>query len=322
MVAAGNTVVAHAHPGGARCAAMSVQAFNQAIERELGFSNVVTIVAEPTLDSFDLLTKNEYVDLLCITGGPGVVKAAMKSGKRSICAGPGNPPVLVDETADLDKAARDILYGAAYDNNLLCIGEKQVFVVDAAYNEFVRAFERAGVVKLNQNELDRLTGEAFTTSKDAGGCSHAVLNRDLVGADPSVLAERAGRSVPSSTELLFAETDVDHLFVEEEQMMPIIPVIRVRDVDEGIELAKKSEHGFKHSAMIHSLNVDHMSRMVRALDCTLFVKNGPCMAGLGSGGEGYLSFSIATTTGEGVTTPDTFTRKRRCVMVDQLNMYG
>ena len=321
MVAAGNTVVINPHPGGAKCAAVAVAAFNQAIERELGISNIATTVANPTLESFDAICKSEHIRLLCVTGGPAVVNAAMKSGKRSICAGPGNPPVLVDVCADLDKAASDIIIGAAFDNNLLCIGEKQIFVVDKVYNQFLQSMKKAGAVQLNTNKLAKLTAEAFTTDGTGGGCSHPVLNRDLVGADPTVLARHAGISVPNDTQLLFAETDLDHAFVMEEQMMPMVPVIRVKDVQQGIEYSRISEHGYKHSAMIHTLNVQHMTDMARAMDCTLFVKNGPCVAGLGTGGEGYPSFSVATTTGEGITTPTTFTRTRRCVMVDQLRIY-
>jgi aldehyde dehydrogenase len=179
----------------------------------------------------------------------------------------------------------------------------------------------AGAAELNSGQVERLTTAAFTFSKDAGGCSHAAVNRKLVGADAAVLAQHAGANVAASTPLLFAETPADHAFVVEEQMMPMIPIVRVRSVEEGIELARRSEHGYKHSAIIHSLNVDHMTQMARALDTTLFVKNGPCVAGLGLGGEGYLSYSIATTTGEGITTPTTFTRTRRCVMVDNLRIY-
>lgn len=321
MVAAGNTVVFNAHPGGARCGASAVAEFNRAIERETGLSNVVTIVEQPSLDSFNAICKNGDVNLLCVTGGPGVVEAAMQSGKRAICAGPGNPPVLVDETARLDRAARDIILGGAYDNNLLCIGEKQIFVVDAVYSQFIKAFKEAGAQQLNSSQLERLTQVAFTTAADAGGCSHPVLNRDMVGVDPSVLAEHAGVNIPANTQLLFAETGEDHPFVIEEQMMPLVPVIRVKDVEDGIRAAKTSEHGYKHSSMIHSLNIEHMTAMARALDSTLFVKNGPCVAGLGSGGEGYASFSVATTTGEGITTPMTFTRRRRCVMVDNLQIF-
>ncbi len=321
IVAGGNTAVFNAHPGGAKCAATAVRTFNAEIERELGISNIITIIEEPTLDSFNELCASPDVNLLVITGGPGVVKAAMASGKRAICAGPGNPPVVVDESARLDKAARDIIFGASFDNNLLCIGEKQIFVLDKVYSQFLEAFKRAGAVQLNDRELNALTAEAFNTTNGAGGCSKAVLNRALVGASPDMLAKIAGRSIPQGTELLFAETDKDHLFVEEEQMMPMVPVIRVRDIHEAVELAKESEHNYKHSSMIHTLNVEHMTYMAKALDSTLFVKNGACTAGLGIGGEGYSSFSIATTTGEGITTPLTFTRKRRCVMVDNLNLF-
>lgn len=321
IVAAGNAVVFNPHPGGARSAALAVRTYNEAIFAALGIENLVCTVEKPTLESFDALTKNEFIRLLCVTGGPAVVGAAMKSGKRAICAGPGNPPVLVDGTGCMKKAARDILQGGAFDNNLLCIGEKQVFVLEQFADKFIDGLKAAGGVQLNASQLAKLTAAAFTTSKDAGGCSHAVLNRKLVGADASVLAQLAGASASASTPMLFAETDADDAFVLEEQMMPMLPVVRVKSVEQGIEFAKKSEHGYKHSAIIHSLNVDHMTLMARALDTTLFVKNGPSVAGLGLGGEGYLSYSIATTTGEGITTPSTFTRTRRCVMVDNLRIY-
>lgn len=320
MVAAGNSVVFNAHPGGAKCAVAAIHAFNEAIRKEVGIENIATIIETPSLDSFEAICGNEQVKLLCVTGGPGIVKAAMKSGKRAVCAGPGNPPVLVDETADLRKAAESIIIGGGYDNNLLCIGEKEVFVVKSVYNDFLREFDAAGARKLDGKQLDTLTKAAFTFKGDGGGCSHPVVNRDLIGRDASVLAGIAGAQVPGDCPMLYAETGPDHLFVVEEQMMPMVPVIAVDSVDQGIELSKVAEHGYKHSSMIHSLNVINMTKMARALESTLFVKNGPCVAGLGSGGEGYASFSVATTTGEGITTPDTFTRKRRCVLVDSLSL--
>mgnify|MGYP000079587816 CR=1 FL=1 len=320
MVAAGNTVVFNAHPGGAKCAAVAVKAFNEAIKREVGIENIATIIETPSLESFSAICAHPKVRLLCVTGGPGIVNAAMKSGKRAICAGPGNPPVVVDETADLKKAAEAIIFGGGYDNNLLCIGEKEVFVVKSVYKEFLRQFEAAGAKKLTNAQLEQLTQAAFTFKGDGGGCSHPVLNRALVGADASKLAEIAGTRVAANCPMLYAETDAEHLFVIEEQMMPMMPIIPVDDVDQGIAMAKVAEHGYKHSSMIHSLNVINMTKMGRALESTVFIKNGSCMAGLGAGGEGYASFSIATTTGEGITTPDTFTRKRRCVLVDSLSM--
>ena len=321
IVAAGNSVVFNPHPGGARCAALAVREYNQAIQRELGIENLICTIEEPSLESFDLICKNEQIVIMAITGGPAVVKAAMKSGKRSICAGPGNPPVVVDDTADLANAARCVIEGAAFDNNLLCIGEKAVFVVDSVFDRFAGEMEKAGAFRLQRPELKRLAAEAFTYKEDDGGCSHAAVNRKYIGAGTDVLGRAAGVSVPAGTDLLFAEApDSSCPFVQEEQMMPMLPLVRVPDFETAVREAKQAEHGYCHSSIIHSTNVAHMTHMGRELDTTIFVKNGPCVAGLGLGGEGYLSYSIATATGEGVTTPKTFTRVRRCIMVENLRI--
>ncbi|RME93935.1 MAG: aldehyde dehydrogenase family protein, partial [Verrucomicrobia bacterium] len=322
MVAAGNAAVFNAHPGAYRCAVMAARIINEAIYHELGIENLACIIDPPTLDSFNAIARNPHVRILCVTGGPGVVAAAMKSGKRAICAGPGNPPVLVDGTSCLDRAAQCVVYGAAYDNNLLCIGEKEVFVLEPYADKFMNAMEKHGAFRLTPEQVDKLREAAFVFPEGKGaGCGHAVVNRDLVGRDPEVLGRAAGALIPSGTQLLFAETTADDLFVLEEQMMPFLPVVRVKSVEEGIALAKKAERGYKHSSMIHSHDVAHMTEMAKALETTLFVKNGSCLAGLGNGGEGYANFSIATTTGEGICNPRTFTRVRRCVMVDKLRIF-
>jgi aldehyde dehydrogenase len=279
------------------------------------------VITEPTLETADIIFHHPDVAMICVTGGPAVARAALNSGKRAVVAGPGNPPVVVDETADLDRAARAIIQGSAYDNNLLCISEKEVFVVDAVFDRLLQAMENAGAVRLNSSQIDRLTQAAITQVGD-GTDRHDVAAKDFLGQDASVLARAAGVEVPASTELLCGETDEHNPFVSVEQMMPFLPFVRCRNVDEAIEMARHYEHGFRHTAIIHSQNVRNMTKMGRAMDTTLFVKNGPCMAALGLGGEGYLSFSIATPTGEGVTTPLTFTRERRCSMIDDLCVLG
>ena len=322
MVAAGNSVVFNAHPGAAKCALAAVRVFNEAIHRDLGIENLACLIDPPTLDSFQALAKNDHVKLLCVTGGPGVVKAAMASGKRAVCAGPGNPPVLVDGTSCLERAAQQVILGASYDNNVLCIGEKEVFVLDRIFDAFLAALEKSGACRLSSAQLERLTQAAFTFPPGhGGGCAEPVVNRALIGKDVPVLAQAAGVNAPAGTPLLFAETEANHPFVQEEQMMPFLPVVRVRSVEEGIEGARIAERGYKHSAMIHSHDVANMTAMAKALETTLFVKNGSCLAGLGNGGEGYSNFSIATTTGEGICNPRTFTRMRRCVMVDKLRIF-
>ncbi len=319
MIAAGNTLVVNPHPSGKRVAAEGVRRFNEAIYRDMGIDNLICVMAEPTLETADIIFKHRDVKLICVTGGPGVARAALNSGKRAIVAGPGNPPVVIDETADLDRAARSIIQGGSYDNNLLCIAEKEVFVVDQVFDRMMDAMERAGAARLICKEIAELTRNAII---QVGDDNHDAPAKDFLGQDAAVLARGAGRPVADDVELLFGETDESNPFVPVEQMMPFVPFVRVRDVDEAIAKAKHYEHGFKHTAIIHSTNVHNMTKMGRALETTLFVKNGPCMASLGLGGEGYLSFSIAGPTGEGVTTPLTFTRERRCSMIDDLWILG
>jgi aldehyde dehydrogenase len=295
-----------------------VQLFNKAIHESIGIDNLLTIIARPTLESAQAIFAHREVRLLCVTGGPAVGRAALRSPKRAIVAGPGNPPVVVDETADLERAARSIVRGAAYDNNLLCIGEKEVFAVAAIFDELMEAMTRYRAHRLDHKQIAALTKAAFVPAADDK--DKLVVGKDLLGKDAAVLAEYAGVKVPSGTELLYGETDEAHPFVDHEQMMPFVPFVRVPDVDTAIALAKKWEHGFKHTSVIHSRNVEAITRMGRELDTSLFIQNGPSMAGLGSGGEGYLSYSIATPTGEGVTTPLTFARQRRSSTVGSLRV--
>lgn len=319
MLAGGNAIVVNPHPSGKRVAVEGVRRYNEAIQREFGIDNLICVIAEPTLETANDLFAHRDIALICVTGGPAVGRAALRSGKRAIVAGPGNPPVVVDETADLDRAAQCIIQGAAYDNNLLCIAEKEVFVVESVFDAMMAAMQRAGAVKLDAGQIAQLTSKAIV---QVGDDNHDAACKDYIGKDASVLAAAAGVNIPDSVELVFGETDEHHPFVTVEQMMPFVPFVRARDIDHAIAMAKHYEHGFRHTAVIHSRDVRNMTKMGRALDTTLFVKNGPCMAGLGLGGEGYLSFSIAGPTGEGVTTPVTFTRERRCTMVDDLNVVG
>jgi acyl-CoA reductase-like NAD-dependent aldehyde dehydrogenase len=311
MLAAGNTVVFNAHPSGARIAAEGVRRFNKAIRDAIGIENLLTIIDPPTIETAAALFDHKSVRLLVVTGGPAVARAALASKKRAIVAGPGNPPVVVDATACLENTARSIVTGGAFDNNLLCIGEKQVFAVAQVFDSLMEVMTRHGGVRLTASQVDALTQAAIQKGTD--GALH--INKDLIGQDPAVLARAAGLKVPAGTQLLFAETGAEHPFVHLEQMMPFVPFVRVSNVERAIDLAKESEHGFGHTAILHSRDTSVMSRMGKIMDCTIFVINGPCTAGLGLGGEGVLSFSIAGPTGEGVTTPLTFCRQRRTSVI-------
>jgi len=317
MIAGGNSLVVNPHPGGKKIAAYGAKLFNEAIYGAVGIDNLICVITEPTLDTAQAIFTHPDVGLLGITGGPGVVAAALKSGKRAICAGPGNPPVVVDESADLDNAVRCIIEGAAYDNNLLCLAEKEVFVVAAVFDAFMDAMARAGAVRLTPQQMDALARVAIEPGKNGG---HPYANRKFVGVEPEVLAREVGLSVPASCRLLFGETGPQHDFVMAEQMMPVLPIVSCRTFEECVDCAKTAEHSFRHTAVIHSRLVDHMTYMGKAMDTTLYVKNGPSMAGNGAGGEGYGGYSIACATGEGICTPRTYTRLRRCAMIDNLRI--
>jgi aldehyde dehydrogenase len=314
MIAAGNAVVFNAHPGAKDCSAQTVQVLNQAIQRAGGPPDLITCPASPTIESAQGLMRHPGIRLLVVTGGPGVVREAMGSGKKAICAGPGNPPVVVDETADLEQAARDIIKGASFDNNVVCILEKEIIAVDAIADQLKADMLQRGAVEITSWQLNRLM--KVILAEDHGPGKHGVINKAFVGKSPSVILREIGVNVDESVRLVLAETDAQHQLVWTEQLMPVMPLVRVRNADEAIDLAKAVEQGMGHTAMCHSKNLDVLSRMSREINTSIFVKNGPSLAGLGFGGEGYTSFSIASPTGEGVTSAVNFTRVRRCTLVD------
>jgi aldehyde dehydrogenase len=254
------------------------------------------------------------VRLLTVTGGIAVVREAMKSGKRAICAGPGNPPSVVDETADLAQAAQDVLRGASFDNNIICTDEKEVIVVDSVAAEFKRHMAHHGAIEIDAPQTERLMQSIFVEVPPRG--KYGQMNKDFIGKNAGVLLREIGIEVGDEVRLVLTDVEPDHPLVLSEQMMPILPLVRVRTADEGIDLAKQVEHGFRHTATMHSKNLDHLSRMARVMDCSIFVKNGPSMAGLGYDGEGFCSYTIASPTGEGITNPVSFSRIRRCTLKD------
>jgi propionaldehyde dehydrogenase len=291
-----------------------VSLLNDAIVREGGPRNILCAVANPTIESANELMKHRGVALLVVTGGPGVVKAAMGSGKKAICAGPGNPPCVVDPTADLVKAGRDIVRGAGFDNNVVCTDEKEILAVDSIADRLKEEMKKNGAFELTGSQIEAVTNVALP--QNAGPGRHSAPNKDLVGKDPYVIAWAAGIEVPVETRILLMDVPSDHPMVWSEQLMPVIPLVRMRNVDEAIDFAVKVEHGFRHTASIHSHDIEKLSKMARLMNCSLFIKNGPNFAGLGEGGAGYASFTIASPTGEGVTRARTYTRERRCTLVD------
>jgi propionaldehyde dehydrogenase len=318
MISAGNTVVFNVHPSAKRVSCRNVGLINEAIVKAGGPENVVTAMAEPTIASAQELMRHKGVRLLVVTGGPGVVKEAMTSGKRAICAGPGNPPVVVDETANIEKAGRDIVNGASFDNNVICVDEKEVFVVESVADRLLKVMSQNGAVVLTKPQTQALEKVIFEEVR--GPRKPGKISRKWIGKNASDILAQIGMRVPDSVRLVVIDVPVDHPLIWTEQLMPVLPVARVKTADEAIDLAIEAEHGFGHSSAMHSMHLGRLSRMARDMNGSILVKNGPIYSGLGEGGEGYTSFSIASPTGEGLTNPRSFSRERRCVLVDHFRI--
>ncbi len=315
MIAGGNTVVFNAHPGAKAVTAYGLQICHKAVVAGGFPTNLFTCVKNPTIETANIMFNHPDVPFLSITGGPGVVKAAMATHKKVIAAGPGNPPVLVDETADIDHAAESILIGGSFDNNILCIAEKEVFVVESVFDQFMMAMEKAGAFRIDELLMNLLTQKVFIPQENGGH----VLNRELVGRSAVYLADLIKVNVPEGTRMLFAETNKDNLFVVEEQMMPVMPIVRVKDFKEGVKFSLEAERGYGHTAIIHSKDMDRITEFAQVINTTIVVANGYSNQGDGpDDGEAYMAFTIATPTGEGITSPRNFCRIRRLAIAGNL----
>jgi propionaldehyde dehydrogenase len=318
MVSAGNAAVFNVHPNAALVSVENIKLLNRAIVAAGGPPDLITATPNPTLDSAREVMHHPDVRLLLVTGGPGVVQEALKTNKKAITAGPGNPPAVVDQTADVDAAGRDIVRGASFDNNVICTDEKTTIVVDTVADRLVQAMVANGAYRLKEHELRRLERVIFREMGPAA--KPGMINPELIGKSAGRILSEIGLTVADDVRLVVAEVPREHNLVWTEQMMPVMPVVRVQNVDDAIDLAVRSEHGFRHTASIHSTNVGTITRMARAMNCSIFVANGPNFSGLGEGGEGFTSFSIASPTGEGLTRPRHFSRVRRISVVGALRI--
>ena len=321
MIAAGNGVVFNPHPNAIATSNYAVDLINRASAMAGGPKVLVTSVAVPTLDTANIMYKDPRIKLLVCTGGPGVVKSVLSSGKKAIGAGAGNPPVIVDDTADIKKAGKDIIDGCTFDNNLPCIAEKEVFAFASIASELIDSMKANGAYLITKEQAAKLAKVVLVEKTNPKtGITAKIINRDCVGRDAKVLLEKIGVYVGCDVRCIICETDFNHDFVQHELMMPILPIVRVKDIDEAIDLAVKAEHGNRHTAHMHSKNIDNLTRFARAVETTIFVKNAPSYAGIGFGGEGHTTFTIAGPTGEGITSAKSFTRQRRCVLAESFRI--
>ena len=315
MIAAGNAVVFNPHPAAKRASQETMRILNEAIVAAGGPCCLMTTVKEPTLESGKTIMESKDIPLLSVTGGEAVVSVAMRTGKKVIAAGPGNPPVIVDDTADIKKAAKDIVDGASFDNNVVCIAEKEVFAYANIIDELVASMQQNGAYLVSGADIDKIVNTVLVKQNDT-----YVINRKYVGRNAGVILKDSGVSFTGDPRLVIARVDKNHPFVRTEMLMPVLGICSVKDIDEAVEEALCAEQGRQHSAMIHSTNIKHLTYAAVALNTTVFVKNAPSYAGLGFQAEGYTTLTIATPTGEGLTSAKSFTRARRCVLHGDLRI--
>ncbi len=313
MLAAGNAAVFSPHPRAKIVSLLTIKMINRKLAALGAPANLIVTVQSPSIDNTNAMMAHPKVRMLVATGGPSIVKTVLSSGKKAIGAGAGNPPVVVDETADIEKAAQDIVNGCSFDNNLPCIAEKEVIAVDQIADFLISQMQKAGAYLVKDAAVVKKLEELVLTPK--GG-----PQTNCVGKSAVYLLDKVGIKAGPDIRVILIELPKEHLFVREELMMPILPLVRAADVDEAIDLAVELENGNRHTAMIHSTNVRKMTKMAKLIQTTIFVKNGPSYAGIGVGGEGFATFTIAGPTGEGLTSPKSFARRRKCVMVEALNV--
>lgn len=315
MIAAGNSVVFSLHPNGLKTGIRCIEIINQAIADAGGPTNIINTISSSSIDITNQMLASPTFRMVVATGGPAIVDKLLRSGKRAVGAGAGNPPAMVDETADIASAAKCIIAGSHFENGIQCIGEKEVIVVDSVADKLIAEMVKAGAYLLkNKADIYRLT-KLVTTPE-------GIPNNEYNGKDPAYILKAIGIEAPADTKAIIFEAPRDHIIAVEEYLMSILPIIRARDADEAIELAVYYEGGRRHTAMVHSKNISILSKYVKAVGCTIVVKNGPSYAGLGLGGEGFPAMTVAGPTGEGITSPRTFTRQQRCVLVGDFNLRG
>ena len=313
MLAAGNAVVFSPHPRAKKVSLHLIQLINKALCKAGAPANLVVTVSAPSIENTNAMMSHPKIRMLVATGGPAIVKTVLSSGKKAIGAGAGNPPVVVDETADIEKAAKDIVDGCSFDNNLPCIAEKEVIAVDSVADYLIFNMKKNGAYEVKDPAVISQLVELVTKEGKSP-------KTEFVGKSAKYILDKIGISVGDDVKVILMETKEDHPFVQVELMMPILPLVRVPDVDQAIEMAVRVEHGNRHTAMMHSRNVEKLTKMAKLIQTTIFVKNGPSYAGIGVGGEGYTTFTIAGPTGEGLTSAKSFARRRRCVLVGGMDV--
>lgn len=306
MLSAGNAVVFCPHLKSKNVSFYTIGLINKALEECGAPENLIVSYNDICIENTDYVISHKNVDLLVATGGSSIVNKILKSGKKAIGSGGGNPPVVVDDTADLEQAAKDIIAGATLDNNIPCIAEKELICISSIGDELIQHLQNNGAFLIKEkSKIDELLNVIIKNGKP---------NPQLIGKDAAAILSLVSINVDESISLIIFETTEDNIAVQKELLMPILPIVRANEIHEAINIAYRCEHGNQHTSVIHSKNIDNLKLMSDKMQTTIFVQNAPSYAGIGLGGEGFTSFTIACPTGEGLVNYKSFSKLKRKVM--------
>lgn len=309
MLAAGNSVIYIPHPRAIDVTQFVTEKISIAIRNVCGIENLVVTMGESSMSITNEIITHPDISMVVSTGGADVLRRVMTCGKKVIGAGPANPVTIVDETADVSKAAVDIVKGASFDNNIMCVSEKSIVAVSSIVDNLINEMKKNGAYYIdNLEDISKLT--STTTTLDS------YPNKALEGKSACAILEAAGITHPKDIKLIVVESNKEHPFAILEMKMPLIPIIRVNDFEEAMETALEIEQDYQHTATIHSQNIQRLNFAAKVMQTSVFIKNGSSLAGIGFCGAGDASFTISTTTGEGTTTARHFARRRRCTLTD------
>lgn len=286
-----NAVIVSPHPKSKKCSAYTVKLINEAIAQFNVPADLIQVVDEPTIEKTQELMS--LVDVVVATGGMGMVHSAYSSGKPSFGVGAGNVQVILDKNIDYDEAAEKIITGRAFDNGIICSAE-QCFIYPKDDQEAIfDAFRRHGAYIATEEEHDKIVKVLFPTG--------TVINRDIVGQNVGIIAEKAGIALPEGTRVIVAAAHgvgkADPIC--KEKMCPVMTCLPYSNFDEAIELAKTNLNmeGTGHTVGIHSNNQANIIKVGAEISVSRVIVNAPCS--ITAGGSIQNGLSVTTTLGCG-----------------------
>jgi acyl-CoA reductase-like NAD-dependent aldehyde dehydrogenase len=285
-----NAIILSPHPGAREVCADAARVLSEAARAAGAPDGIIQVIDEPTIPLIERLIADERVDLVIATGGPAVVKAAYRSGNPALGVGPGNAPVLVDDSADIKAAARRIVASKSFDNSILCTNESVLLAFQTIADALLAALKSEGAHLCTPDEVEKVRRLLFT---DQG------FNVAMIGKDASAIAGAAGFSAPGAKILV---TPVALVQPEEklvrEKLCPVLAFARVGGIEQAISAARSMMRsaGRGHSAAIHSRKEAHIMGFAAALPALRVAVNTGCSLG-SSGFETHLGPSMTIGTG-------------------------